>query len=802
MFVHSTWAHVLFELTHKITNHSRSYLAQQGSKKTPSHSSMKKIQQKKEEDAEKDAIKAREERIHLHAEAQKKTNKDRAALRGRIMDFDGDFVAPVHPKEEADVAFLDKALGSNFIFSDLSDGERKMLIDAMQKESSGEGDIIIKQGDTGDFFYICQTGKISFICDGQAVGSCGSGGSFGELSLLYDSPRAATCMSGADTVLWKVDQGTFRHLLARSAMEGEASILEVLTKIDLFKDLDRQTIKKFADVLSAVKYKEGQKIVEKGQQGDVFYIVKSGQVRVHDIGLGDASFDDEVHQPGYWFGERALMTGNPRAATVTAMTEVDVFACDRDTFETTIGSLESILGQASRKRFIKSVPIFSKSLLSNIEFDQLSSMLKVRKYEKGQKLAEAGKVGDNPSLWIVKEGKLMITEKDGKIFFLGSGDYFGDKAVQADGEHVSKETCIVEEDAICWRLKKTDIEGVIGDVKRLGKPIPFTPKTFDSTLTIDDVRKHKMLGMGAFGKVWLATSRDTKKPYALKTITKRQLIDAGQVKGVMREKQIMASLEHPFILPLVGSFQDENFLYLLLPLVQGGELFNVVHTDTRDGLDNNSSQFYAACILEALGYLHARNIVYRDMKPENALIDKDGYCIMVDFGFAKIVVDKTYTLCGTPEYLAPEIIMSKGHDKAVDYWSFGVLIFEMLVGQSPFYLYGTDQVSLFKRIVMVKYQCPSKVNEDARDVIKKLLTRRQASRIGNLSRGHLDIQDHPWFASLDFEKLTNRKLRSPWKPKLTNPLDSRNFDDFSRVEKEKFRSKPLSPAEQKLFEVF
>jgi CRP-like cAMP-binding protein len=764
---------------------------------------MKKIQQKKEEDAEKDAIKAREERIHLHAEAQKKaTNKDRAALRGRIMDFDGDFKAPVHPKSESDVAFLDQALGSNFIFSDLSDGERKMLIDAMQKESAGEGDIIIKQGDTGDFFYICQKGKISFICDGQAVGSCGSGGSFGELSLLYDSPRAATCMSGADTVLWKVDQGTFRHLLARSAMEGEASILEVLTKIDLFKDLDRQTIKKFADVLSTVKYKEGQKIVEKGQQGDVFYIVKSGQVRVHDIGLGDASFDDEVHQPGYWFGERALMTGNPRAATVTAMTEVDVFACDRDTFETTIGSLESILGQASRKRFIKSVPIFSKSLLSTIEFDQLSSMLKVRKYEKGQKLAEAGKVGDNPSLWIVKEGKLMITEKDGKIFFLGSGDYFGDKAVQADGEHVSKETCIVEEDAICWRLKKTDIEAVIGDVKRLGKPIPFTPKTFDSTLTIDDVRKHKMLGMGAFGKVWLATSRDTKKPYALKTITKRQLIDAGQVKGVMREKQIMASLEHPFILPLVGSFQDENFLYLLLPLVQGGELFNVVHTDTRDGLDNNSSQFYAACILEALGYLHARNIVYRDMKPENALIDKDGYCIMVDFGFAKIVVDKTYTLCGTPEYLAPEIIMSKGHDKAVDYWSFGVLIFEMLVGQSPFYLYGTDQVSLFKRIVMVKYQCPSKVSEDARDVIKKLLTRRQASRIGNLSRGHLDIQDHPWFASLDFEKLNNRKLRSPWRPKLTNPLDSRNFDDFSRVEKEKFRGKPLTTAEQKLFEVF
>jgi len=755
----------------------------------------------KEEDAEKAAIKQREEQIHRHAEAQKK-NKDRAKLRGRVMDFDGDFTAPVHPKSDSEAAFLDVSLGSNFIFSDLTNVERKMLIDAMQKEVADEGKMIIKQGDTGDFFYICQTGKISFVCDGKAVGSCGSGGSFGELSLLYDSPRAATCIAGEDSILWKVDQGTFRHLLARSAKDGEASIIEIFSKIDLFKDLDRQTIKKFADVMNTVKYKEGQKIVEKGEKGDVFYIVKSGQVRVHDIGLGDASFDDVFRTSGYWFGERALMTGNPRAATVTAMTEVDVFACDRDTFEATIGSLESILGRASRTRFIKSVPIFSKSMLTDSEFDMLSSMLKVRKYDKGQKLAEAGKVGDNPSLWIVKEGKLMITGKDGKIFFLGSGDYFGDKAVQADGEYVSKETCIVEEDAVCWRLKKTDIEQVIGNVKRLGKPIPFTNRAFDSTITSKDVKKHKMLGMGAFGKVWLATSRDTKKPYALKTITKRQLIDAGQVKGVLREKQIMASLEHPFILPLVGSFQDTNFLYLLLPFVSGGELFNIVHTEQRDGLDNNSSQFYAACILEALGYIHARNIVYRDMKPENALIDKDGYCIMVDFGFAKIVVDKTYTLCGTPEYLAPEIIMSKGHDKAVDYWSFGVLVYEMLVGQSPFYLYGTDQVSLFKRIVMVKYKCPSYVSDDAKDVIKKLLTRRQASRFGNLSRGHLDIKDHAWFQNLNFNRLNARKLKPPWKPRVTNPLDSRNFDDFSRVEREKYRGKPLSKAEQELFEGF
>lgn len=131
-----------------------------------------------------------------------------------------------------------------------------------------------------------------------------------------------------------------------------------------------------------------------------------------------------------------------------------------------------------------------------------------------------------------------------------------------------------------------------------------------------------------------------------------------------------------------------------------------------------------------------------------------------------------------------------------------MLIYEMLVGQSPFYLYGTDQVSLFKRIVMVKYQCPPYVSDDAKDVIKQLLTRRQASRLGNLSRGYLDVKEHPWFKTLDFEKLNEKTMQSPWIPKISNPLDARNFDDFSRMEREQDHGRPLSSPEQQQFEGF
>jgi protein kinase A len=276
-------------------------------------------------------------------------------------------------------------------------------------------------------------------------------------------------------------------------------------------------------------------------------------------------------------------------------------------------------------------------------------------------------------------------------------------------------------------------------------------------------------------------------------------------QSAIREKEFLCHLDHPFILQLVESYQDEHNLYLLLPVIPGGELYEYLQKNkTRGrGLGNDSAAFYAACTIEALGHLHQRRIAFRDLKLENILIDEDGYGKIVDLGFAKVVDDKTWTLCGTPEYLAPELILSKGHDQAVDYWAFGVVVCELLVGTSPFYMRGSSQTDMFKRIVLMQYDIPEYVDECAASLIQQLLVRKQTERLGNLANGYFDIKNHPWFRRSDicFRKLIQKELQAPWKPEV-------NKDAWDRPIVAPLRMQPretgrrLTKQEQEVFKGF
>jgi len=224
-----------------------------------------------------------------------------------------------------------------------------------------------------------------------------------------------------------------------------------------------------------------------------------------------------------------------------------------------------------------------------------------------------------------------------------------------------------------------------------------------------------------------------------------------------------------------------------------------------EGMPEIATKFYAAGILEGLTYMHRRHIVYRDLKPENVLLDSDGYPVIVDFGFSKIVNDKTYTFCGTPLYLAPEIVLSRGHDRAVDYWSLGCLLYEMLFGYSPFYRPGIDQKGLFKSIVYGNWKFPSQsdLSKPARDLIKGLLEKRPAERLGCLAGGYRDVKNHPNFQGVNFTKLVKKQIKAPWVPEIDNPLDISHFENFDGDDDDFLKDKkPLTPDEQAIFEDF
>ncbi|KDD74428.1 protein kinase, partial [Helicosporidium sp. ATCC 50920] len=278
--------------------------------------------------------------------------------------------------------------------------------------------------------------------------------------------------------------------------------------------------------------------------------------------------------------------------------------------------------------------------------------------------------------------------------------------------------------------------------------------------TLHELERLECLGSGAFASVYLVRARG--RFFALKVMSKAHVVAAGMQKHVVRERSVMAELSSPFVTALHASYQDESALYLLMELVQGGDFFT--HLQRAAPLDEKAVRFYAACVVLGLEALHTRGIAWRDLKPENLLLDAQGYVKLTDFGFATRLVPgaRAYTLCGTPEYLAPELVAQAGHGRAVDWWALGVLLVEMAAGAPPFA--QSDRVLLFRAICAAQYTLPSKISRELKDLIRHLLVRQPARRLGMLQGEAADVKRHPFFAGFDWAALARRQLPAPFVP--------------------------------------
>ncbi|KAI9204588.1 kinase-like domain-containing protein [Polychytrium aggregatum] len=313
----------------------------------------------------------------------------------------------------------------------------------------------------------------------------------------------------------------------------------------------------------------------------------------------------------------------------------------------------------------------------------------------------------------------------------------------------------------------------------LNKSIPFInpnrPWRPRLEFSLRDFEILSTLGTGSFGRVHLVQYRATGKFYAMKVMKKSQIVKLRQVEHTLNEKNILEQLDLPFIVNMIGSFQDPVNLYFVMEYVQGGELFSYLRRAGK--FPPHVAQFYAAEVILAFEYIHDFDIVYRDLKPENLLLDNQGHLKITDFGFAKYVPDVTWTLCGTPDYLAPEIIQSKGYGKAVDWWALGILIYEMIAGHPPFF--DDDHFKLYEKILACKLRFPPNFDPNAKDLIKRLLQPDLTKRLGNLRGGSQDVKDHKWFSNIDWNMLKQRRVMAPFIPILRHEADTSNFDEYA-----------------------
>jgi serine/threonine protein kinase/CRP-like cAMP-binding protein len=502
----------------------------------------------------------------------------------------------------------------------------------------------------------------------------------------------------------------------------------------------------------------------------------------------------------------ALMLDEPRHANCIAVGKVTCLSLDRAKFDMLLGPVQDVLARRMRVRILQSVPLLSR--LPENKLVRLASVMRVQAFADKQYIIRQGEEGSR--FYIINEGEVRCTSSaspgapEVEMIRLYPQEFFGERALITND--VRKANVIAVGPVECLVLERSNFLALLNDVQddmkneinrreSAGPAIieekPAGPVTH---FAFEELRMLRTIGTGTFGRVKVVQHVPTGKVFALKCMNKTEIVASHQERNIMAEKNLLFECSRcPFVLGLMQTFNHPNQIFMLMEFIQGGELWSYVYEKqdavprtAAGGFEMSAVKFYSANVILAFKHLHDRGIAYRDLKPENLLIDELGYIKVIDFGFAKKFPflkngqkqDKTYTLCGTPEYLAPEIVMSKGYDKSVDYWALGCLMYELYLARTPFQADYTTKI--FQNIVAAEKNLvfPPKMDPQHVAIVQKLLTVNPAFRLGNLSGGTDDILRDPFFSTVDWDAIRNRRARSPYVPPIGDPLDSSNFDEY------------------------
>lgn len=673
------------------------------------------------------------------------------------------------PEKNVDtIRWIHRRVKDNFMFMKLCEEQQLAVISRMVLLDIEEGTEIISSKEeihAGDLFYLVADGEFEVIVnlgkktvfplamspveesparlecnedqDQVTVVEYTEGHCFGDLNIYNGVTVRAKCSSK----VWAV---RLRKALKEATKKKEAEKSNLLKKIAAFKDISKTDLVMLVNAFSERKYAPGAIIVEAGAPTAAFHVIKSGIAMVLE--------------------ERITVSGLTSNSLPTLLEEAH--ANDK---KITVKKESGNSDNEDTRRHDISVSEKGNARAHTTSPTKFRGDDVDEKLKQQESKSEKAKQECKPIMC----GLEPLTQKKQ----LRPGDYFGSSqeryknSVQA-GPDEPLITLEISHEHFLELMDRKKRRKVYYQPHQQGKV--KTPRTLNSDKTpLSDLVYIGMLGRGAFGRVSLMWDQSRDKSYALKALSKYEIWALRQVKHIQAEKQVMLLMDHPFLVLLKNTYQDESNVYFLLEACLGGDLFTVLRK--RRYFNEDTSRFYVACVVEAMDYLHNElNIAYRDLKPENLVLDVNGYLKVTDFGFAKVLTNKTFTLCGTPDYLAPEIVTGQGHDRAVDWWTLGILLYEMLSCFPPFF--ADKPMDIYRKIIVGKFKFPRYVSNPAKSLILGFLKSQPAKRLGYLGSQSVNkIRQHEFFEGFDWDMLRMKRMKAPIYPSVKHERDLSNF---------------------------
>ncbi|KAM7017710.1 cGMP-dependent protein kinase 1 [Tautogolabrus adspersus] len=576
------------------------------------------------------------------------------------------------------------------------------------------------------------------------------------------------------------------HRSCDKSLESQRLIQAAFLKNDLMKNLDEGEIRAITSCMYPSTINQGCYVIQEGTNGAQAYVLEEGRLDVTKDGLKLLTIE-----PENMFGELALLYSCTHTFSVSAQTDSMLWVIDRKSYQTIL--MQSGLSSLSHSmELLSSVP-FLQSLPEDVIM-KLSDLTEQTHYSDGDYIIRQGATGD--TFYIISKGQVKVTEKKPSheeqlvLSQLCDGQWFGEKALW--GEDVRTVNVIASGEVTCLVIDKETFKEIIGGLvfdcshelqQSQESKIDRSDKDPEllSSSTLSDFQIICTLAFWEFGHVDLVQLRSNIQcVFAMRVLKKKLILNNSQREHILREGRILMEARCQFIVRLHKTFRDTECLYILTEACLGGDLCSLLKD--RGNLDECSARFFTACVIEALTFLHCRGVVYRDVKPENVVLDHHGYAKLIGSRCLKRIEvgKKTWTFCGTPGYMAPEIILSKGHSLSADFWSLGVFVFELLSGGLPFS--DPDMMKIISANIRgIDYiDFPKTISKSASSIIKKLCRSNPSERVGSQRNGAKDIQKHKWFDGFNWDGLCKKTLIPPVIPKVKHPLNSQTDGHYTK----------------------